>query len=164
MIQKIKHYIYAIIITVILVIFDQFTKYLAVANLAGNDGFVLIKGVLEFQYLENTGAAFSILEGKMFVFYIVTIIIGGLVIYFMLHMPKHGRFLILFYSFSVLLAGALGNLIDRIMNHYVIDFIYFSLIHFPVFNVADIYVTCSVFFVMIMILFYYTDEELKQVL
>ena len=63
-----------------------------------------------------------------------------------------------------LIAGAIGNFIDRILYHYVIDFIYFSLINFPVFNVADIYVTCSVFVLFILILFVYSEDELSTIL
>ncbi len=60
-----------------------------------------------------------------------------------------------------LFAGALGNYIDRILNHYVIDFVYFSLINFPVFNVADIYVTCTVILLFVLLLFYYKEDELR---
>ena len=158
-----KHCIFACLLIPILVILDQITKKIAVKYLAGSAGISLIKGVLELQYVENTGAAFSILEGKMIVFYLVTLIIGGGIIFLMVRMPKSGKYLVLFYTFAVLLAGALGNFIDRIMLHYVIDFIYFSLINFPVFNVADIYVTLSVFFILILILFYYSEDECNKV-
>ena len=60
-------------------------------------------------------------------------------------------------------AGAIGNYIDRVSNNYVVDFIYFSLIDFPVFNVADIYVTVAIFFLLILILFYYKDEDLDEI-
>ncbi len=164
MISKSKfHYIFAAVITIVLVVLDQFTKYLAVKYLLGTEGVTLIKGILELQYLENTGAAFSILEGKMIVFYVLTLIIGAGIVYFMIRMPKKGKYLTLFYTFSVLLAGAFGNLIDRVVHHYVVDFIYFSLIDFPVFNVADIYVTLCVFFIVFLILFYYSEDEINAI-
>ena len=153
------HILLPFIIVPVLVFLDQLTKKMAVGMLAGKPSFVLINGVLELSYVENTGAAFSILEGKMIVFYIITLLIGGGIVYFMIKMPKYGKYLVMYYTFAVLLAGALGNLIDRVLYHYVVDFIYFSLINFPVFNVADIYVTCTVFLVLILILFYYSEDE-----
>lgn len=157
------HYLIPFIIVSLLVFFDQLTKRLVVHYLAGNDSVSVIKGVLELSYVENTGAAFSILEGKMIVFYVITLVIGGGIIYLMLKMPKYGKYLVLYYTFTVLLAGAIGNLIDRVLFQYVVDFIYFSFINFPVFNVADIYVTCSVFFILILILFYYSEDECNLV-
>jgi signal peptidase II len=157
------HIILPFLIVPVLIFLDQLTKKLAVSMLAGKPSVVLINGVLELSYVENTGAAFSILEGKMIVFYIITLFIGGGIVYYMIKMPKHGKFLLLYYTFAVLLAGAVGNLIDRVVYHYVVDFIYFSLINFPVFNVADIYVTCSVFLVLILLLFYYSEDECNLV-
>ena len=157
------HLILPIFIVPILVLLDQFTKKLAVNMLAGKPSFVLINGVLELSYCENTGAAFSILQGKMIVFYIITFLIGGGIAFLMIRMPKYGKYLVLYYTFAVLLAGALGNLIDRVLYQYVVDFIYFSLINFPIFNVADIYVTCSVFFTVILVLFYYSEEECNHI-
>ena len=61
------------------------------------------------------------------------------------------------------IAGAIGNLIDRICNKYVIDFLYFKLINFPIFNVADIYVTCAAFAMMALGLFYYKDEDIDAI-
>ena len=157
------HFILPIIIVPLLVFFDQLSKKMAVIHLAGKSPFVIIPGVLEFCYVENTGAAFSILQGKMFVFYIITFLIGGGILYFMIKMPKNGKYLVLYYTFAVLLAGAFGNLIDRVLYQYVVDFIYFSLIDFPVFNVADIYVTCSVFLTVILVLFYYSEDECNNI-
>lgn len=68
----------------------------------------------------------------------------------------------LYVTLVVLLAGALGNFYDRLFQGYVIDFIYFSLIDFPVFNVADIYVTLSVIVLIVMVLFVYKGDELER--
>ena len=73
---------------------------------------------------------------------------------------RQKKFVYLDYIIVFLIAGAIGNYIDRIMNNYVVDFIYFSLINFPVFNVADCYVTVSVILLLILIMWYYTDEDL----
>ena len=75
--------------------------------------------------------------------------------------PSDKKYLPLRIVLIAISAGAAGNLVDRVMLHYVRDFIYFSLIDFPVFNVADIYVTCSVFVLVYLILFYYKEEDLN---
>ena len=149
-----------ILIICLLVFLDQITKFGAINFLKDKDDFTIIKGVLSLHYLENTGAAFSLLEGKQLLFSIVTPVFGIVLLYIMIKMPKSKKFLPLNYIIVFLIAGAVGNYIDRIMNHYVVDFIYFSLINFPVFNVADCYVTVSVIILFILILFFYKDEDL----
>lgn len=139
---------------------DQWTKVLAVAALKGQPSYVLISGVLEFYYLENHGAAFSLLQNATVFFFIVAVA-AMLVIAVLLHrMPGERRFLVLRVLLVCIAAGAMGNLIDRVTLGYVRDFIYFSLINFPVFNVADIYVTVCVILLMVLILFVYKDEDL----
>lgn len=144
-----------------LVFIDRWTKALAVTHLAGKEDVILIPGVLQLHYLENTGAAFSILENKMLFFYLLTPLLCFLLLYAYVRIPKSTRFFCIHAILLCLIAGAIGNYIDRIQNQYVIDFIYFSLINFPVFNVADIYVTCSVILLILLILFYYSDEEIE---
>ncbi len=78
-------------------------------------------------------------------------------------MPREKKFVVLDYIIIFLIAGAIGNYIDRMGNNYVVDFLYFSLINFPVFNVADIYVTISVILLLILVLFYYKDEDLEEI-
>ena len=161
--SKVKRLFRCVLLIIVLVILDQLTKHLAVKYLMGNEGKTLIPGVLELLYLENTGIAFSLLKNQMVLFYIITVIISIAIIILMTKIPNNKRFHILYYLLGVLLAGALGNFIDRIVHHYVVDFIYFSLINFPVFNVADIYVTCSVIVLAILFIFYYKDEELSEI-
>ena len=95
----------------------------------------------------------------MTLFYITTPILTLLLAYLYLRTPVRKRYLPLLAVYLFLVAGALGNLIDRILYRYVIDFIYFSLIDFPVFNVADIYVTCSIVVLFLLILFYFKDMD-----
>jgi len=78
-------------------------------------------------------------------------------------MPRVKKYNVLNYVLLFLIAGAIGNYIDRIINHYVVDFIYFSLIDFPVFNVADCYVTVSVIILFFLVLFYYKDEDFEEI-
>ena len=151
--------ILSLILILLFVAGDQAVKYLAVTYLQPDGPMTVIPGLLEFRYVENTGAAFSLLEGNMTLFYITTPILTLLLAYLYLRTPVRKRYLPLLAVYLFLIAGALGNLNDRILYRYVIDFIYFSLIDFPVFNVADIYVTCSIVVLFLLILFYFKDMD-----
>jgi lipoprotein signal peptidase len=151
--------IIAIICLAILIVLDQWTKQLAVQHLAGQADIPLIKDVLVLHYLENVGAAFGLFKNQGWLFIIVTMIFLVCAIYLFVKMPKSKRYLPLHSLIIFLLAGAIGNLIDRITNNYVIDFIYFVPINFPVFNIADIYVTVSALILMLLIAFYYKDAD-----
>ena len=155
--------IYAILIIAVLVNLDQITKQYAIDNLMNKADIKLIPGVLQLHYLENTGAAFSLLEGQQVLFFVLTPVLLILLLIILFRMPAQKKFLYLDYIIIFLSAGAIGNYIDRVSNNYVVDFIYFSLIDFPVFNVADIYVTVAIFFLLILILFYYKDEDLDEI-
>lgn len=147
--------------TALLVLFDQWTKGLAVRHLKNGEPFILIGNILELVYVENTGAAFGILKGQQWFFYVTAIVVSLAAVYFMLRMPKNRRFLPLAGCLLFIIAGALGNLIDRFRHAYVVDFIYFKPIDFPVFNVADIYITCACALLIFLFLFYYKEDELK---
>ena len=152
-------YVRALISVIILVILDQVTKCLAVKYLMGKDPFPIIKGVFELQYLENRGMAFGFLQNQKLFFVLMTIVIVALVIYFYAKIPVTGRMLPLRLVCVFIFAGAIGNFIDRVRQSYVVDFIYFKLIDFPIFNVADIYVTVSAIVFLVLILFYYKEED-----
>ena len=143
---------------------DQYTKLLAIAHLKDQSAFVLWNNVFELHYLENTGAAFSIMENKTLFFCIITPILCAFMIYLYAKLPEKREYTSLRIILVFLVAGAVGNLIDRVWHHYVVDFIYFSLINFPVFNVADIYVTCGVICLFILILFVYSDQQFDEIL
>ena len=146
----------------VLVLIDQITKHLAVLRLKGNGPFVLIPDVFELHYLENQGAAFGILQGMRWFFLIITAAIVVLIAYIYVKMPASKRFRFLRVLLVFIAAGAVGNVIDRIRQGYVVDFFYFCLIDFPIFNVADIYVTCAGILLVFAILFYYKDDDLKE--
>lgn len=140
---------------------DQWTKQLAVTNLKGQPPFVLWEGVFEFLYSENRGAAFGMMQGKQFFFFLVAAAVILLVFYAMYRMPSDKKYLPLEICLFLIAAGAIGNLIDRVRLGYVVDFLYFSLIDFPIFNVADCYVTVATGFAMILLLFYYKESDLE---
>lgn len=164
-VEKKRSLFYSLILIIFLVILDQFTKVLAISNLRNKPDFIIIKNVFQLHYLENTGAAFSLLEGKMPLFIVLTPILVLILLYILVKMPLNKRYSALNFIILFVIAGAIGNYIDRVRFNYVVDFLYFSLIDFPVFNVADIYVTCSVILLIFLILFYYKDadfEDLQQ--
>lgn len=140
---------------------DQFTKYIAVAKLKGKSDFIIWENVFELHYLENRGAAFGMLKNQKLFFVFIAIVIVTLIIYALIKIPAQKHFLPADILLVVIAAGALGNMIDRIRFNYVVDFFYFSLINFPVFNVADIYVTVGTAVLIIMILFYYKEDDFK---
>lgn len=140
---------------------DQWTKYLAVLHLKGQQPFVLWEGVFEFLYSENRGAAFGILQGKQFFFFVVAAIVTVGILYLMYRMPVKRRYIPMQICLGLILSGAIGNMIDRLTLGYVVDFLYFKLIDFPIFNVADCYVTVATALVVILAFFYYKDEELE---
>lgn len=138
---------------------DQVTKYLAKINLENANPFVIIKGVFQLQYLENTGAAFGMLKDKLLFFILLTLIVLIGIGYVYFKMPEHKKYLPMRLVLIFISAGAIGNMIDRIVHNYVIDFFYFELIDFPIFNVADCYVTVSAVALVLLFLFYYKEED-----
>lgn len=157
---KTKEYIWAILAVIVLTAFDQFTKLLALRQLKGNEPFVLWEGVFELHYLENRGAAFGILQNQQIFFVCITIIMAVVIVAVFWRTPRDKKFLPMKITLVFLLAGAIGNFIDRMVRGFVVDFFYFSLIDFPIFNVADIYVTVSFAVLAVLILFVYKEEDL----
>lgn len=145
-----------------LLLADQYTKYLAISRLKGQEPFVLISKILEFSYLENTGAAFSSFEGKQTFLIVLTTIVIFLIAWKYIILPMKHRFVWMRLCLLLIFSGAVGNLLDRITRRYVVDFIYFVPINFPKFNVADIYITVGVAMLALLLFFYYTDDELDQ--
>ena len=146
---------------ILLTLLDQWSKALAVLHLKGQEPLVLWEGVFELNYLENRGAAFGIFQGQKAAFLVCTVLILGLVALYYFRLPEGRRFFPIRFVGILLASGAVGNMIDRIENSYVVDFFYFKLIDFPVFNVADCYVTVGAALLAVLILFYYKEDELE---
>lgn len=170
-----QNIIIQIILFVVLLVIDQLTKYWAVSGLKDKPAIVLIPNVLELRYLENNGAAFGFLQNKQWLFYVITVIVLAAIIYFWIRIVRQSGLYIsldadrfkkktflhrsfLNYVLVFLAAGAIGNLIDRIAHSYVVDFIYFRLINFPIFNFADICVSCSAVVLVFFFIFVYKDD------
>ncbi len=140
---------------------DQFTKYLAVLHLKDKPAYIILNGILELNYLENRGAAFGMLQNQKVFFVFVAVVILGVIGYVLFKTPNIKKYRILHLLLSLIAAGAIGNMIDRMRLDYVVDFIYFVLINFPIFNVADIYVTVSTVALVILLLFVYNENDLN---
>lgn len=180
-----KTLLFSGVIVMLMVTIDQITKYLAVAFLKDKKPFPIIKDVFELQYLENRSAAFGMdpisllhkmfdfqvfndnpelfLQTKMIFFVILTIAAVLLFIFVFTRIPEKKKFVFMDIVFISFTAGAIGNFIDRVVNQYVIDFLYFKLIDFPIFNVADIYVTVAAFAMVFLILFFYKEKDLDEI-
>lgn len=138
---------------------DQGSKYLAVTKLKGQSAFPLISGVFELQYLENHGAAFGVLQNQRVFLLLISVLILGVLFVVYWRIPRERHYLPMQIICVLIGAGAIGNMLDRILHGYVIDFFYFRLINFPVFNVADCYVTISCILVLIYVCFFYREED-----
>ncbi|MDO5345976.1 MAG: signal peptidase II [Lachnospiraceae bacterium] len=146
---------------ILLLAADQLTKLLAYTQLRPYGPIKLLPGIFELHYLENQGAAFGMMENMQWVFILFAFVIVAGALLFYIRLPMGDRFRPLRILCITLSAGALGNMIDRITHHYVIDFLYFSLIDFPIFNVADIYVCVSTAILLLLLLFVYKDEDFQ---
>lgn len=160
MTRIVKRGVSGLLISIILIFLDQFTKLLAVKHLKEQNAFVILENVFELRYLENRGAAFGIMQGqKLFFIVFTSIALVGITWFYLKMIPSDKKYFFLEIISILLFSGAIGNLIDRIRLNYVIDFFYFKLIDFPIFNVADIYVTVAAFAMFGLGLFYYKDED-----
>lgn len=152
------------VMTLLLIALDQATKGLAVRYLKGQEAFVIWDGVFELRYLENRGAAFGMLQGHQMFFLLIGLLVFLAALYFFRHVSEDPQFLPIRLIAVFILAGAWGNMIDRLRLSYVVDFFYFRLIDFPIFNVADIYVSVGTAVLAVLVLFYYKDEDLNHLL
>lgn len=149
------------IIILVLFLADQYTKQLAVDMLKNRPAYVLIDGVLELQYLENRGSAFGMLQNQKFFILFVGVVFMLVILFFLLKLPEKKKYNIVHILLSVIVAGGLGNMVDRIRLDYVIDFISFVLIHYPIFNVADCYIVVATVLLFLLFLFVYKEQDLE---
>jgi len=140
---------------------DQLTKYLACVYLKGKPAIVLIKGVLELSYLENRGSAFGVLQNQKFFILFVGFAFQAAILFLLFKMPATKRYYAVNILLSAIAAGGLGNMLDRFRLDYVVDFISFVLIHFPIFNVADCYIVIATIILFILFLFVYEEKDLE---
>lgn len=146
------------ILVFVLLLLDQITKRLAIFYLKDEKAFSLINDILELTYVENRGAAFGMLQNKYILFYALTIIVLISLIIYVNRLVLNSHNLFKFIITILIVSGALGNFIDRLKNKYVVDFIYFKLIDFPVFNFADIYISVACILLIISMFTIYKND------
>jgi len=147
-----------IILAVLLVGIDLFTKFLATANLMGAEPFVIIPGWFELVYVENYAGAMGInFPGAIWVLSVFTIIVMAGIVWYMFKHRNESKMLLLLLT--VIFAGGMGNLIERVFNGFVVDFIYVKIINFPCFNFADICVSAGCALLIVYLLFVHKEKE-----
>lgn len=146
------------VVGVAIFVLDLVTKLMAKANLEALDTIPLIENVFHLTYVENRGAAFGMMQDGRVFFILVALIAAAAVLYVVLKFKN--KPMILNLGLSFLAAGALGNTVDRIWRGFVVDFLDFRLIDFPVFNVADIFVCLGTG--LLAIFFVFLEEKYKK--
>ena len=146
-------YLFMAVFAVLIVIADQLTKYLVVAQIPLHNTVEVLPGLFSLTYVQNDGAAFSILEGQQWLFALIFLIFTGLLIW---EFCKKSLPLKPFeyWCIAAVYAGGLGNMIDRIRLGYVVDMIKTEFMTFPVFNVADCFITCGCIALMVHLVFF----------
>lgn len=147
----------------LLTVVDQLTKYLVVANMDLYDEIPVAGDVFVLRYVRNTGTLWSLLSGKTVLLAALSIVILAVIIYIYHNVAAAENFGPVRFCLILLAGGAVGNMIDRLWLGYVIDFLYFKLINFPVFNFADICVTVGAFLLLFLLIFKYkSDEDMEK--
>ena len=146
-----------LILIIALIVIDQVTKLLTINYLLPVNSVEIIKNILSFTYVENRGAAFGIMQNSRIFFLIFTVIlIGAIIIYTIKTKPQNKLYLV---STSLIIAGGMGNFIDRLFRGYVVDMIEVTFIEYPVFNFADI---CVVIGAILFCIYMFFDKSEKS--
>ena len=146
-------YLFMTLFAAAIVAADQFTKFLVLQNIPLHSNVDFLPGVLSLTYVRNTGAAFSSFEGAQWLFVVVFLVLTAALLweYFKARMPlsRFERFCL-----AAIYGGGLGNVIDRVRLGYVVDMIETEFIEFPVFNVADCFITCGCIALLTSLIFF----------
>ena len=138
---------YALFVAVI-VAADQLTKFLTVANIGLYEAIPFLPGLLQLTYVQNTGAAFSSFEGQQWLFALIFLVFTGMILWEFSH-NRMGFTTFEHWCIAAIYGGGLGNMIDRIRLGYVVDMVETTFMEFPVFNVADCFITCGCILMMV---------------
>lgn len=145
------------LVTAGVILLDQVTKILALQYLAPAGSYPLWENVLHLTYVENTGAAFGMLQDRRWVFLVIsTVALSGMIVYMFLNKTKHP---LETTAVAFIVGGGIGNMIDRVLLGYVVDFIDFCLINFAIFNVADSFVCVGAGFLALWVILDSIREE-----
>ena len=132
-------------LVILLVYFDQWVKQWARDNLLAAGSIPIIDGLIGFRWATNTGAAFGMFQGGRWFFVALTIAVVAVILYYEFKTPYTRMYMWIRLPMALILAGAIGNFIDRLLHGYVVDMFQFLFINFPIFNVADILLVAGVF-------------------
>lgn len=138
------------IVIVALIALDQWVKFEIVKNIQLGEVKPFIPKILSLNYLRNTGAAFSILENQQWLFAVITLVVIGAAIWYLSKHIKGSAWLL--SGLSLIIAGGIGNFIDRMRQGFVVDMFQLDFINFAIFNVADSYLTIGVLVLIVMML------------
>ena len=158
--KRTKMLLIDVVVMLVLLGLDQLTKYLAIINLKNHPAVVLWDGVLELNYLENRGSAFGMLQNQKFFILFIGVVFLAVILFFLFKLPEEKKFCTVHILLSAIVAGGVGNMIDRLRFDYVVDFISFVLIHFPIFNVADCYIVVATIVLFLLFLFVFEEKDL----
>ena len=148
--------LYYSLFAALIVVADQFTKYLTVANIALFEDVPFIPGLLQLTYVQNTGAAFSSFEGQQWLFALIFVVFTLLIIR-EFRKNTMGFTAFEWWCIAAVYGGGLGNMIDRVRLGYVVDMIETTFVVFPVFNVADCFITCGSILLMAHLILFHKD-------
>ncbi len=158
------HFLYYCLFAGVVVAADQVTKYLVVSGIPLQGSVPVLPGIVKLTYVQNTGAAFSSFQGMQWMFGVIFLLFTLAVLYEYFKKPMP------FTAFerwciAAIYAGGLGNMVDRLRLGYVVDMICTEFIDFPVFNVADCFITCGCIGAMVSLAFFnkafWKDEKKK---
>lgn len=141
-----------LLISIFVVALDQWLKHYIVTNMRVGEVKNVIPHVLSFYYLRNNGAAWNILSGQMWLFYLITIIAICVVIYYLFN-PKY-KSPLFDTGLALVLGGIIGNFVDRLHLKYVIDMFQLDFVNFNIFNVADSAITVGIILVFVYLIFF----------
>lgn len=157
-----------IIVSVALILLDQFVKIFVDAKLSLYQSIPIIKDFFEIYYIRNEGAAWGMFQNKQFFFILATLVVLIITIIYYIRMIDNPKFSPIKVCLVFIFSGAIGNLIDRVFrgdklfHGGVIDFLYLKFINFPIFNIADMYVSIGMFILILLILFRYKESDFKE--
>ena len=177
--KALKKYVLPILSVIAIIVIDQWTKLLTLKYVKDTQGFYIINKVLRIFFVRNEGMAWGMLQNKQIIFIIITPIVIAALIYVFYKMPFEKKYIIMRICLIFLTGGAIGNLIDRVdavdrvellngvfttgnlFHGYVVDMIYAEIINFPVFNIADSFITVGFALLMISIIFIYKEKDFE---
>ena len=170
--KKIGRILVPLVSILVIVGLDQLVKYLTVQYLSDGREVKILGDALVLTYVQNRGMAWGLFQNGQIVFAILTPLAIAAVVFLYVRTPWEIEYRPIRIAEVMLVGGAIGNLIDRIFRYdpvdgslfhgYVVDMIYVKAIHFPVFNVADIFVTLSFVAMMLLLLFVYNEDEFNK--